>query len=50
MRSPARYRFAAALARAFPWAWRGRMGAWTKARELRPMARRSFRADWEASR
>ncbi len=47
MRSTARYRLGAKLARLFPWAWRGRAGAWTDARELRPLARRSFRERWK---
>ena len=47
MRSAGRYRLAAWLARTFPWAWRGRTKAWTKARELRPMAKRSFRDQWK---
>ena len=47
MRKPWRYRAAARLARLFPWAWRGRAGAWTAARDLRPLARRPFRELWK---
>jgi L-lactate dehydrogenase complex protein LldF len=46
MKSPARYRLAARLARVLPWAWRWRMNAWTKTRALPPLAKRSFRERW----
>lgn len=46
MRSPARYRLAARLARLAPWAWRAGLRRWSRTRALPPLAPRSFRERW----
>ncbi|MCZ6599079.1 MAG: LutB/LldF family L-lactate oxidation iron-sulfur protein [Planctomycetota bacterium] len=50
MSSPMRYRLAAKLARIFPNVWHKRAGAWTEARDLRPLAPKSFREEWRKRR
>lgn len=48
MGSATRYRWAARLARLAPWALRLGARAWTRERDLLPLAKRSFRDQWRA--